>query len=301
MTYALPIIDPATSFADYDLIVLNSSAGKDSQVMIDYMIELADAQDYPREKLVVVHADLGRVEWKGTKELALEQAEHYGLRFEVEHRTQGDLLDHIKERGKFPDKARRYCTSDHKRAQIGKVLTKLANEIRSADPVTFNRGYTTEIDEEGNKVRKQKGRPVKILSALGIRADESPDRSKMASFSHNKYHTGGFAKQVWNWFPIFNWTLEQVWDRIKASGVRHHYAYDLGMPRLSCVFCVFAPKKALMIAGRENPELLDKYVEVEAEIGHDFRHGFKIATIKEALENDDTELVGAEDIKNWSM
>lgn len=301
MTNALPIIDPATSFSDYDLIVLNSSGGKDSQAMIDYMIELADAHGYPHEKLVVVHADLGRVEWKGTKELAKEQADHYGLRFEVGRRTRGDLLDHIKHRGKFPDAARRYCTSDHKRSPIGKVLTKLAGEIRASDPVTFSRGYTTEIGPDGKKVRKQKGRPVKILSTLGIRSKESPNRAKMSSFSWNKYHSGGFSKQVWNWFPIFNWDLDAVWNRIKASGVRHHPAYDLGMSRLSCVFCVFAPKSALMIAGRENPNLLDEYVKVEAEIGHDFRHGFKIASIKEALENDDAELVGAEDIKSWSM
>ena len=39
----------------------------------------------------------------------------------------------------------------------------------------------------------------------------------------------------------FTWKVEDVWARIKASGVEHHKAYDLGMSRLSCCFCVFAP------------------------------------------------------------
>lgn len=301
MTYALPIIDPANALADYDLVVINSSAGKDSQAMLDYLVKIADEQGYPREKLVVAHADLGRVEWQGTKELAKEQADHYGLRFEMQHREQGDLLDHIEERGMFPDSARRYCTSDHKRGQVGKILTKLADEIRAADPVTFNRGYTNEIDAEGNKFRKQKGRPIKILNAMGIRAKESRARAKKNPFEWNKGASGGFSKQVWNWLPIFNWTLENVWKWIKESGVRYHPAYDLGMPRLSCVFCVFAPKSALMIAGKHNPELLDEYVRVEAKIGHDFRHGFKIASIKEALDKGEAALVGAEDITDWNM
>jgi hypothetical protein len=56
------------------------------------------------------------------------------------------------------------------------------------------------------------------------------------------------------------------------------------MPRLSCCFCIFAPKKALEIAGRENPELLRTYVQVEAEIGHRFRQDLSLAEVLEGLE-----------------
>ena len=55
------------------------------------------------------------------------------------------------------------------------------------------------------------------------------------------------------------------------------------MPRLSCCFCIFAPKDALVIAGRANPELLAEYVAVEQEIGHSFRNGFKIAEVQKAI------------------
>ena len=59
---------------DYDWIPLNSSGGKDSQAMLDYVVALADTYDVPRGRLLVVHADLGRVEWPGTRELAEERA-----------------------------------------------------------------------------------------------------------------------------------------------------------------------------------------------------------------------------------
>jgi len=54
----------------------------------------------------------------------------------------------------------------------------------------------------------------------------------------------------------------------------------------------------LMIAGKLNPELLDIYVKLEAEIGHDFQHKKPIRLIKEALDNGETppEMDG-----NWNM
>src|SRR5208283_855955 len=86
----------------YHWIVLDSSAGKDSQAMLDYVVELADRANLDRSRLVVAHADLGRVEWPGTRELAQEQARHYGLEFITVTRQQGDLLEHIARRGMFP-------------------------------------------------------------------------------------------------------------------------------------------------------------------------------------------------------
>jgi hypothetical protein len=65
----------------YHWIVLNSSAGKDSQAMLDYVVEQADGALVSRSRLLVAHADLGRVEWPGTRQLAEEQARHYGLEF----------------------------------------------------------------------------------------------------------------------------------------------------------------------------------------------------------------------------
>ena len=86
-----------------------------------------------------------------------------------------------------------------------------------------------------------------------------------------------------DWLPLHAWTTEQVWQRIKASGVRYHPAYDLGMPRLSCCFCIFSPRSALLLAGKHNPELLAEYVAVEKQIGHRFRKELSLTEVQEAL------------------
>jgi hypothetical protein len=58
----------------------------------------------------------------------------------------------------------------------------------------------------------------------------------------------------------------------------------LGVPRLSCVFCIFASREALTIAGHHNRELLDEYVRVETAIGHTFRTDTTLMQIKAAVD-----------------
>ena len=53
----------------YDWIVINSSAGKDSQASMDVLIKRALQQGFPLDRIVVAHAVLEE-EWAGTKELA---------------------------------------------------------------------------------------------------------------------------------------------------------------------------------------------------------------------------------------
>lgn len=243
----------------YHWIVVNSSAGKDSQAMLDYVVELVDQAHVPRNRLIVAHADLGRVEWPGTRELAQEQARHYGLAFIAIARPQGDLLEHIAKRGMFPSPSARFCTSDHKRGQISKVFTRLAD------------------------LSRQRGLPVcRILNCLGLRAQESPARARRLPFGLNEMASNG-RRIVHDWLPLHSWTTDQVWARIRASGVRHHPAYDLGMPRLSCCFCIFSSRSALLLAGKHNPELLAEYVAVEKQIGHRFRKELSLAEVQEAL------------------
>lgn len=256
----------------YDKILINSSAGKDSLAMLHHIAMMADEQNVDRSKLVVVHADLGRAEWQGTRELAEDQAKLYGLEFRAVSRSQ-DLLDQIETRGMWPSNKARYCTSDHKRDQIAKIFTQIAKEANLC-------------------------RPIKILNAMGIRAQESHARAKKLAFESNARATGkGQRKIVDNWLPILDWSEDKVWATIKDNDLPYHHAYDLGMPRLSCVFCVFAPKAALVIAGKANPALLDTYVEMEERMGHDFRQGFKIAEVREAIAQGES----VETAASWTM
>jgi 3'-phosphoadenosine 5'-phosphosulfate sulfotransferase (PAPS reductase)/FAD synthetase len=249
----------APDLTTYHWILLNSSAGKDSQCMLDVVVEQCNVARVPRDRLLVAHADLGRVEWPGTRELAEEQARHYGLAFVAVSRRQGDLLQHIAQRGMFPSPAARFCTADMKRGPIDRVLTWLAYRSRQAG------------------VER-----VRILSCLGLRAEESPARAHRLPFTFDERASNG-RRHVDVWLPLHGWTVQQVWQRIRASGVRHHPAYDMGMPRLSCCFCIFSPRSALLLAGQHNPELLAEYVALEKQIGHRFRLELSLAEVQDAL------------------
>lgn len=243
--------------------------------MLDVVVKLAQDAGV-LDRVVVVHADLGRMEWQGTRELAEEHAQHYGLRFIAVKRTDGKtLLEHIAERGMWPDAKNRYCTSDHKRAPIRRVMTALTGEKWEPN-----------------------GRRVRILNCMGLRADESPARAKKEPLEYDETASNQTKREVWNWLPIHDWTVKQVWERIREAGTRHHPAYDKGMPRLSCVFCVFAPKSALMIAARENPCLFQEYIQVEVDINHRFRQDLALADVAAALRQGE---VAAPVTEDWRM
>lgn len=236
--------------------------------MMKYVVELAESAGV-KDRLIAVHADLGRMEWEGTKALAATQTAFYGIPFEVVSRPQGDLLTHVKERGMWPSSTARFCTSDHKRDQVAKLITKLS---------------------------KNSSKNLTILNCMGLRAEESPARAKRPAFSVNN-RLSNKSRVVHEWLPILHWLETEVWDSIDSSKVPHHRAYDLGMPRLSCVFCIFAPKAALVLAGKHNRELLNEYAEVEANMGHTFRVDTSIAEVKAAVEADEA----IAPIKSWNM
>jgi 3'-phosphoadenosine 5'-phosphosulfate sulfotransferase (PAPS reductase)/FAD synthetase len=237
----------------YDLILVNTSAGKDSQAMLDYVVELARAAGV-LDRIELVHCDLGRMEWSGTRELAEEHARHYGLPLHVVARDR-DLLHQVEhERGMWPDSARRYCTSDQKTSQVAKLITRRAREIRR---------FTV--------------RAPRVLNCLGMRAEESPARAKKVPFGPDGESNS--AKHVDRWLPLHTWTLANVWARVRAAGTRPHPAYAAGMPRLSCRFCVLASRSALVLSARLNPELAAEYAAVEKRIGHTFKTKLSMAEI----------------------
>lgn len=249
---------------DFGAVVVNSSGGKDSQTALRVVVQLAARQGCPKSRIVVSHQHLGRMEWPDTEALARRHADHYGLEFHVsQYRNQAgetpELLDYVRRRKRWPDSKNRYCTSEFKRGPGGRVLTTMVHRIR-----------------------KDENLPKQILNIYGFRAEESPARRKKAVFTENQRFSRKDVK-VFDWLPIHTWNEAEVWADIRRSGLAHHPAYDLGMPRLSCSFCIFAPRAALLLAGRARPELLAEYVALEKETGHDFRHKEPLAAIQQAL------------------
>jgi len=260
-TFRAPPLAGGVTLADWDILLVNSSGGKDSQTQLRQVYRQAKREGVT-DRIVVVHADLGRVDWPGQQEVARVQAEAYGVPFLVTHRRtrEGvweDLLDHAEKRGKWPGPQTRYCTSDHKRGPIRRVMTSTVRKLR-------------------------KGRRVKLLNIMGIRREESTKRAGMPALEECPEASNG-KRSVWDWRPIHDWKETEVWADIRESGIPHHWAYDSGMPRLSCVFCFFASPKYLRLAGKLNPDLLDQYVEIEDRTGHTFTAKLSLRQIREEI------------------
>jgi 3'-phosphoadenosine 5'-phosphosulfate sulfotransferase (PAPS reductase)/FAD synthetase len=287
------------SLSDYDIIMVSTSGGKDSQAMLSYICDLAEAEGV-RDRVQAVHADLGEMEWGGCPELAAEQAEFYGVPFHVVQRSQGDILEHVltkhannvkrgKERPPWPGYQIRDCTSDHKRGQIWTAYTKVVREWNAA-----------------RRAAGKAKRPCKVLDCQGLRAEESRKRERQPGLAYNKGASNKNKTEAWvlehgvravyTWLPIQDWSTEQVWERINADGAPHHWAYDIGMPRLSCCFCFYAvlsvkgaPKAAVdqtlwLLAGYHNRALLDRYIAVEAETGYTYVQGFEMTELRTVLD-----------------
>ncbi|MGI5137794.1 MULTISPECIES: phosphoadenosine phosphosulfate reductase family protein [unclassified Streptomyces] len=230
-------------------------------------------------KLVVVHADLGRVEWGGTKELAAEQARLLGVRFEVVRAKGADLLERVVLRyaqlkakaeeeaikaGKdpttvkvppaWPSSSARWCTSDVKRTPIRTLYTRLTGELSHL------------------------GRPVRILACIGQRAAESDSRAKLAPVEIDRAASNG-KRHITTWRPIHGRSDTAVWREIARSGLPYHEAYDWGNLRLSCMFCVLGCVGDLVNAARRVPEMAADYARTEVIAKADFKLGLSMGEI----------------------
>lgn len=245
------------------LFSINHSGGKDSQLLYAVLLTLV-----PAEQIVVVHADLGdEVEWLGVKEHIRANIDHplhiaqaiWAGDNAAKYGEEKYLLDLVDQRGMWPTPARRNCTSDLKRGPIQKVNRRLVQET---------------------------GRTL-VINCMGLRAEESAQRAQAPVLKLDKGQSKA-GREVWNFNPIHSATLDQVWEGIELSGQTRHEAYDKGMTRLSCVFCIMASNADLKIAAKHNPVLLAKYSDLEAQIGHTFRNGQTLLEI--VTDGDDSDV-----------
>lgn len=233
------------------LFVVSHSGGKDSQAMMIHLIE----SGVPAEQMVVIHADLGAVEWGGAKDIARRNAEAAGVPFIVAT-ARRSLLQMVKERFEkrpevpsWPSSSTRQCTSDLKRGPIAREARRYA---------TAN-GFTL------------------VLNCMGFRSEESPARAKRPVLAAVKSNTTK-TRDWFDFLPILDWDTQQVFQAIADDGQEPHHAYGAkkvagrwvteGNDRLSCVFCIMASAKDIAHGAQERPELAAEYIALEEATGY---------------------------------
>ena len=206
------------------LVAVSHSGGKDSQAMTILL-----SQVVPCAQLLVVHAPLGEVEWPGCIEL-IENTLPAGVPLILAPVASGKtLLQRVEERGMWPSSSVRWCTSDTKRSPIERELR-----------------------------RHLKAHPRfggLVVSAMGMRASESPARAKLVPWQHNPRNSKA-GREWFDWLPIHAFGTADVFRIIREAGQSPHWAYASGMSRVSCSFCILASRADLRRAAELRPDSL---------------------------------------------
>lgn len=280
----------------YDVILVNSSAGKDSIVTALVLARMA-AEQGVSDRLVMVHADLGLVEWEGSAELAAEHAAILGMPFEVV-RKPVDFLERIVAYGMWPSRSSRFCTGEYKTSEVEKLTTRMTEELTGTSSVNLEPDHyraqladaeraMASMQRQGRKINARTGklysayqreqqraesarafldsglRPVRFLNVLGLRAAEGGkggDRYKKAPFVRKEDTR---RRLVDTWLPVHAWSDEEVWAAVNAGPLPPPATYACGMTRHSCMFCVMAGKDDLINAALLSPVMLDEYVQLQ--------------------------------------
>ena len=222
---------------DGALVFISHSGGKDSQAMYAHLKGLV-----PADQIVVVHANLGEVEWSGVMGHIRDTISHE-LNVVRAGKTLLEMVEHRfntkPEVPSWPSPKHRQCTSDLKRGPIQKFIR---HEMK-------RRGATLAIN------------------AMGLRAEESSARAKRDVWALNKTLSKA-GRTVHDWNPIHSWSTAKVFNTISDVGQSPFWAYAKGNQRLSCVFCIMGCAGDLTNGAEQNPELFAKYIEMEKRTGY---------------------------------
>ncbi len=236
-------------------VAIGVSGGKDSQAAAMATFRHLDRIGHPGPRLLI-HADLGSVEWKDSLPACERLTALLGSELVVVRRKQGGLMEQWETRWRsnvlryenlstvtlvpcWSTPRMRFCTSAQKTAQIHSEL-------------------------------KRRFRGMPIVSVIGIRRDESSRRARAEIADRDK------ATGIWTWRPILDWSASAVFSEIDASGLEPHPAYrQFGMTRVSCRFCIMSSLADLTAATcqPETHNLYRKMVGLECRSTFAFQGG----------------------------
>jgi len=242
------------------VVAVGVSGGKDSQACAIATSEHLDKIGHTGPRLLV-HADLGTVEWRQSHAKCQELATALGWELLTVKRQAGGMMERWQTRwdnnvARYSDLScvklilpwstpgMRFCTSELKSAVIA-----------------------------SNLKRRFKGQ--EIVNVTGIRREESAGRQKAPiSKVDPRLKQRGAAGLVWN--PIIEWSVGDVFQAIARRGLELHEAYTrYGMTRVSCAFCIMSSAGDMVASTTcpDNHSIYRAMVELEATSTFAFQSG----------------------------
>jgi 3'-phosphoadenosine 5'-phosphosulfate sulfotransferase (PAPS reductase)/FAD synthetase len=231
-------------------VAVGVSGGKDSQAAALATFAHLDRVGHSGPRLLI-HSDLGVVEWNASLPACRTLADHLNTELVVVSRKAGDLMDRWESR--WQSSLRRYTDLE----TVTVVPPWSTPSLRFCTSELKTHIISAELR------RRFKGQTY--INVTGVRRDESRARSKGSIASPDA------NGRAWNWRPISDWTVGDVFGCIASAGLALHEAYtSFGMSRVSCRICIMS-SEADIAAATLVPETQDLYCRmVDLEIASTF-------------------------------
>lgn len=232
-------------------VAIGVSGGKDSQAAVIATMGHLDAIGHTGPR-ILIHADLGIVEWDDSLPVCRGLAHRYGVDLVIVSRKAGGLMDRWEAR--WQSSVNRYCN----------LLTVTLVPCWSTPAMRF---CTSELKTHIITAELRRRYPGQtVVNVTGVRRAESAARARQP--------ISDCKPGLVNWRPVLDWTEAEVFTAIDASGMTPHPAYrTFGMSRVSCRFCIMSNGQDLATAAAQ-PEAHDLYrrmVALEAASGFAFQ------------------------------
>jgi len=177
----------------------------------------------PKEQIRLLFADTG---WEHhyTYSTVLRMAMHHPIQI-VRSKKYDGMVGLMEKRG-IPTQLVRYCTQELKVFPL--------------------REYQNRYDE--------------YITAKGIRKEEGTYRNGRGEVDEFELDLG---TMMYSWYPIRNFTLQDVWDIHAKYRFERNKLYDLGCNRVGCMPCIYASKSILKLTGELLPEHIEEVRKAE--------------------------------------
>lgn len=239
-------------------VAISVSGGKDSQAAAIVATKHLDAICHTGPRLLV-HADLGLVEWDDSAAVCAELAQYLGLELLTVRRPAGGLMERWEAR--WESSVRRYINLE----TVTLVLPWSTPALRFC---------TSELKTQViMPALRRRFAGQAIVNVTGIRRQESPARAKQAVSAPDAAYSRPGAP-VLAWRPILNLSTEEVFQVIADAGLGTHEAYTVyRSSRVSCSFCIMQNAADSAAAARHpgNHNAYRRQVALELESGFAFQ------------------------------
>ncbi|WP_250886670.1 phosphoadenosine phosphosulfate reductase family protein [Bacillus sp. SM2101] len=260
---------------EYDHVIVQLSAGKDSMVVLWKLLELG----VPKEKIELWHQVVdGRFEdkvelfdWPCIESYIDSVGKLYGIQTFYQWRESG-IYGEMMRKNSLSGDVFYDNGSEVKRLKTtrGKKSTRLKWPAASADlRIRYCSAYV-KIDVARrvlNNDPRYKGtidNPKKILVCSGERRAESANRAK---YNECEVHPSNTMSRICHtWRPVIDFSEEEIWSYYEKRRFLPAPPYLLGYNRTSCFGCIFSTADLWAICREIAPERFNHFVRLEKEL-----------------------------------